>query len=278
MRKVKRGLLALSIFLCACVSFSCDSLVSRFTDDDKEIFKRSVTENQYEQMSSNIVILKIDFKYRMSDGGPAKEWKDKSFEAIGIKLNDDYILALRHCVTIPRTVAARTPFGNVVQRHLFTKDKKIATMSDNRSLYIVGLDKDIALLSFKEKYNQPTAIDVPIANLDDLRVGTNVYTTGFSRGICKNFKVGIFSGFYNMDDFPNDISVENEDTHKNVLIISMPVSQGDSGSVVFVYNQDKDRMEIVGIIGMKVGYDCYGIVYRMDDVLESINKILTKKE
>lgn len=277
---LRKSLLAVSIFLCACFSFSCDSvenLISNFTND--QVYSRVLTEKQYNQMDLNVVTIKNSFKYRTSDGGRAKEWKTTATKATGFRLNENYILTLKHCVDVPRTVNTRTPFGNVITKHLFTKDQKIVTISDDKEWFVVGTDKDIALLSNKkDNHNVPIDIQIPIADLSDLKTGTKIYVIGNSMGICRNFKIGVFSTFFDMKDFPKEVEVDDiENLHNNILIISMPVSKGDSGSAVFVYDQKEKRMEVIGIIGMKIGYDCYGLVYRIDDALESVNKILTEK-
>lgn len=272
--------LLFAVFLYIFFALSCPLCPLYVASSIDNVYKRVITEKHYEYIESNVVMIEMSFKYRIDDGNPSDDWKNATVRATGLKINKDYILTLRHCTVAPRTMKTITPFGSVVNKFLFTKDSKIINIQNNKEWYLVGTNKDIALLSRYKDVNHQLSLDiqVPIADLDNLKNGNIIYVSGHSMGICRNFKVGVFSNFFNLNDFPNSIAFELEDTHEDILVISMPISKGDSGAPVFVYNKKKDRLEVIGIVGMKIGYDSYGLVYRIDDALDSVNKILTKKD
>lgn len=230
-----------------------------------EKYNRLVTEDQFKQMNDLIVTVDITTKYRI---GEDRE-DEKKMKGIGLKINDNSFIFLKHVVESPQNVTVRTSFG-IFHQPVFPLSHEI--LLNGKELEVVDTEYDIALLKYKDS-KLYSSFDVPVADINDVKIGNVVYIIGFSGGVCRNFKFGNISYFFENHDELN-LEGGSEKYHERIIMLNIPTYPGDSGSCVFVMNKRTGKMEIIGIIGLK-GVDNVGLAYRIDDIVESIEKMIT---
>lgn len=234
------------------------------------VYKNIITETNLQEINKLIVIADIKSKYRY---GEDRE-KEQEKTGIGIKVNETTYIFLTHVVQEVSYVQIHTPIGMMLQPvHCLEHAIKV----NGKELEFVGNEHDISVLKVKGT-DLNAEFNIPVANIDEVKVGSLVYVIGFSHALCKNFKFGNISYFLDKDDTEKmNIQLSSGiKPYERLIMLNMPTYPGDSGSMVFVKNIKTGQMEIIGIVGLK-GDDNVGLAYRIDDIVKSYEKLYSHK-
>ena len=231
---------------------------------DAELYNRIVTSDQFTQMDDMIVFVETTTKYLVGEDKVSVE----KGRGIGLKLNNNHFLFLNHVVKVEPFITIKSQFGHIRQpATILEYNMKI----NDREVVTIGSEYDIAVLKYKNS-NINHNINIPVANMSEIEIGTVVYVTGFSTDLGdKNFKVGNISNL--LDSHEHLKFNDNADYYQKFICLNIPIYPGDSGSILFVLNKQTKKMEIAGIIGLK-GKDNEALAYRIDDIMESVRKII----
>ena len=194
------------------------------------------------------------------------EFVERSQRSAGISLGNGYILLLKHCVFLNEVDQIRTTMGFFVYYNNEIKDyvRKIGDIE----FELIGTKDDIALL-YSEKWQDTNVISWGDSDL--LAIGEKILSVGYTEVREINVRDGILSSkkatAWNLDEADGFYS-------KNMSIISIPTSFGDSGTPVMAYQRGK--LKIVGIIAATTNYHGVSFMYDGNYILRTIEEIKEK--
>ena len=181
-------------------------------------------------------------------------------KTIGFSIGNGYIVALSHATVMLEYVNIRSMFG-IISTPRPVKDIKY--FANGEVIELIGRHEDISVF-----YNPAFKNALPFADSDKVKVGTNVYTIGFSFSKMFNFKNGVISAV-NIPPKAYDSYLEK------CFLTTCPANPGDSGSPLIAINNEGNP-EVIGIICAVVNGRGMSFAFKSNYVKEAIAKILKK--
>lgn len=202
------------------------------------------------------------------------EGEEKKFKGMAIYLEKDYLLTLTHLVNPIVEMRIRTPFG-IISRP--ANVEFVNAFLDDMELNIIGSIDDVCVLKIIKKDK-----DLPMVrfgNSNYVEIGTKVIVIGYSFNLEKNLKTGIISRVnVTKNFFDEENSKLSSDYVDKTFLITAPINNGDSGGLLLAVNKN-NNLEVIGIICSTIlGSRGMSFALKINYVLESISKIISKYE
>lgn len=212
------------------------------------LFHHTCTQEQYQSMIANTQEMIITYEYRNANI-KEERWDKAEKRGVLTDIGNGYAIGLTHVFGID-TVLAFTPFGAFEIETSDTRNVVCKTDSGDE-VFLVGSEGDIQIFKYKNNVSKHMKANFEWADYDRLEIGQEIFITGDPRlmgamvreGIVsrKDFEMPVAPGFY----------------RDPVVVITIELIEGDSGSPVYVY--EDGVLKMIGLAqaslpGLNQGY------------------------
>jgi S1-C subfamily serine protease len=228
--------------------------------EQRAYYRRKIDIEQIRKVRQVLTIITTIAEIEEAEG---KSYIEKK-EGLGIRLGNQYILALTHVTKFRNYDVVRTPMGFLTFPQKVLSEKYFIGKQKIRR---VGRKGDISL--FKAR-SYAFAKPIPFGDSDRLEEGIEVVVIGYSGLIDFNVK----SGEVSLVDIPREKYPKYAGF---VFITTAPINPGDSGAPVLAYN-NKGQLEIIGIAAARYSNaQGMGAVYKINYVKGIIEELKTSR-
>ncbi|MCK5783864.1 MAG: trypsin-like peptidase domain-containing protein [Desulfobacterales bacterium] len=181
---------------------------------------------------------------------------DKTSRATCFHIGDGYLVTAAHCVVYPRD------WGSKIIKYVYTQD--------GEDIELIGITDDIALLYNNSLIGTPA---IEWGDSDLLKEEDPLLLIGNSAMQGNNWKGGMVSKL----EIDVPVLGNSERTAKASFITDTPINGGDSGSPVFILNQDRRR--VVGMVyASHTRMQGYNLIFKSNYIRMVIKEIRNKSK